>query len=74
MMPPTKDEITVIAHEVAEHYFGLMKEYIEKEIQLHTARCSAGKFSKIMALVSGIVGGCFVAIFNWFLKSKGGSG
>jgi hypothetical protein len=64
----TKDEIKVIAQEVAEHYFGLMKEYTEKEIQLHTARCSAGKFSKLMALISGIIGGCCVAVFGWVLN------
>lgn len=69
-MPATRDEIKVIAHEVAEHYFSLMKEYVEKEIQLHTAKCSVRKFSKIMGVIYAVVGGCCVAVFNWFLKHK----
>lgn len=68
---PTKDEIKVIAQEVAEHYFGLMKDYVEKEVELHTAKCSAGKFNKLMSLIAGIIGGGFVAVLNWLLKSKG---
>lgn len=71
-MPPTKDEIKVIAQETAEHYFNLTKEYIAKEIELHTAQCSAGKFSKFTSLVAGIIGGGCVAVINWFLKGKGG--
>jgi hypothetical protein len=70
MMPATKDEIKVIAHEVAEHYFGLMKEYVDKEIELHTAKCSARKFSKIMGIIYAIVGGSCVAVVNWILRHK----
>jgi hypothetical protein len=70
-MPATKDEIKVIAHEVAEHYFGLMKEYVDKEIQLHTAQCSARKFSKLMGMIWAVIGGVCVAMFNWILRSKG---
>ena len=66
-----QDEIKVIAQEVAEHYFGLMKEYVEKEVQLHTARCSAGKFSKFVGFISGIIGGGAVAFISWLLRNKG---
>jgi hypothetical protein len=72
-MPTTKDEIKVIAQEVAEHYFGLMKEYVEKEIQYHEARCTAATFSKVMGLISAVIGGSCVAVVNWLLRSKTGS-
>lgn len=72
-MTPTRDEIKVIAQEVAEHYFGLMKEYTEKEIKYHEARCSAAKFSKLMGLVAAVIGGSCVAVVNWFLRTKSGS-
>ncbi len=69
-MPPTKDEIRLIAQEVGERYFGLMKEYVEKEVQLHAARCTAGKFSKIISIISAVIGGILVAMFNWFLQKE----
>lgn len=65
-----KDEIRVVAQEVAEHYFGLMKEYLEKEIQLHTAQCTAGKFSKLSNFLSAIFGGGIVAVINWALRRQ----
>jgi hypothetical protein len=71
-MTASKDEIKVIAQEVAERYFGIMKEYVAKEVQLHTANCTAGKLHKMTNFISGIIGGGIVAAFNWFLKSKGG--
>lgn len=67
-MTPTHDEIKVIAQEVAERYFGLMKEYVEKEVQLHAAQCSASKFSKLMGIVCAVIGGGCVAVVNWILR------
>lgn len=61
-MPPTKDEIKVIAQEVAEHYFGLMKEYVGKEIKLHIAQCAASKWGWFKSFLSGITGGVIVGI------------
>lgn len=65
-----KDEIRIVAQEVAERYFGLMKEYLEKEIQLHTAKCTAGKFSKLSSFLSATFGGCIVALVNWALRHR----
>jgi len=67
-MPPTEDEITIIAQKVAEKYFGIMKEYVRTEIRLHKAECSVGKFSKIMGVVCAVIGGGCVAVINWVLR------
>jgi hypothetical protein len=64
-MPATKDEIKVIAQEVAEHYFGLMKEYVTKEVQLHTAQCKANKYTKLMGLLYSVIGGVLVGLIMW---------
>jgi len=68
-MPPSNhDEIKIIAQEVAEHYFKIMKEYVQIEVRLHKAECTVGKFTKVMGVVCAVIGGACVAVFNWFLK------
>jgi len=58
----------LISIKVAEKYFKITKEYIQKEIELHTLQCSNRKFSKVLAVVCAVIGGVCVGFFNWLLN------
>ena len=69
------DLVKLIAIEVAEHYFGLQKEYVSKEMTLHVAQCAASKYgwakSVAAAIAGGTVTGIIVAFVSWRM-TKGG--
>ena len=62
------DLVKLIAIEVAEHYFGLQKEYVSKEMTLHVAQCAAQKYGWLKSLGSAVLGGVIVGVLLWKLK------
>lgn len=58
----------LISIKTSEKYLMISKESIKQAIEVHVANCQAGKFQKITALFSAVVGGIFVAIASWLLR------
>ena len=79
MAPMTDEQIKIlienVATKIAEHYFGIMKDYIGKEMTLHVAQCAASKYgwakSVAAAIAGGTVTGIIVAFVSWRM-TKGG--
>ena len=72
MAPMTDEQIKVlienVATKIAEHYFGIMKEYIGKEMTLHVAQCAAQKYGWLKSLGSAVLGGVIVGVLLWKIK------
>ena len=72
LMALTKDEmeqvVELIAIRVAERYFGIMKEYINGQINLHTAQCAAAKYGWVKSIASAVLGGVIVGVIMWTIK------
>jgi len=60
----------LIAIKVCEKYVLIMKDYVKKEVELHTLQCSVGKFTKALSVISAVICGCCVALFAWFIKKE----
>ena len=58
----------LIAIKVCERYVVIMEKYVQQEVKLHKAECSAAKFSKITGVVCAVIGGGCVAVINWMLR------
>jgi hypothetical protein len=57
-----------IADKAAEKAMNKAKEEWQKDIELHTAQCSAKKYKGVKSLIHAGIGGGIVAVINWVVR------
>jgi len=59
----------LISIKTSEKYLKITKDFVDTQIQLHSARCEAKKFASVKNFVSGILGGIVVGVIIWLVKN-----
>ena len=60
--------IKEIAFEVGEVVSKKIKEDIILQIELHRTKCEAAKFGAVKTVISAVIGGTIIAVFNWLIR------
>ena len=58
----------LISIKTSEKYLIISKEVIKNALEIHVYECQVGKYRKITAVISAVIGGGLVTAVNWLTK------
>ena len=58
----------LISIKTSEKYLIISKQAMAQAIEIHAIQCQVGKYRKITALISAVIGGALMAGLNWFMR------
>ena len=60
----------LISIKTSEKYLVISKECMRQAIDIHVINCQVGKYKKITAFISALIGGIIVTLVNWFIRRQ----